>query len=89
MNIHSLLAATLLTVSPLLSAAGGSGHVPVTPLGPEGYGQGMSGASPGGMIGQHPRELIRPNARSRTTDIYPTVRGTQIRDYSKPGVRIK
>ncbi|EGK70830.1 hypothetical protein METUNv1_03055 [Methyloversatilis universalis FAM5] len=89
MNIHSLLAATLLTVSPLLSAAGGSGHVPVTPLGPEGYGQGMSGASPGGMIGQHPRELIRPNARSRTTDIYPTVRGTQIRDYSKPGVRIE
>ncbi|WP_018412451.1 hypothetical protein [Methyloversatilis thermotolerans] len=92
-----LIAASTVTASaclyaPVLAAAGGSGHVPVTPLGSDAYGQGVGGTpggTPGGMIGQHPRELIRPNARSRTTDIYPTLRGTQIRDYSRPGMRIE
>lgn len=86
---------TLCAVSALLTSsaalAGGMGHVPVTPIGgdPYGPGAGIGGAGPGGMIGQHPRDLIRPNARSRATNIYPTLRGTQIRDYSRPGVRIE
>ncbi|MCQ9375913.1 hypothetical protein NMQ14_16815 [Methyloversatilis sp. XJ19-13] len=86
---------TLCAVSALLASsaalAGGMGHVPTTPIGgdPYGPGAGIGGVGPGGMIGQHPRDLIRPNARSRTTNIYPTLRGTQIRDYSRPGVRIE
>ncbi len=78
-------------IAPGAAVSDGLGHVPTTPIGGDPYGdaQGIGGASPGGMIGQHPRELIRPNARSRTVDIYPTVRGTQIRDYSKPGTRIE
>lgn len=87
MSIRTLFALSALLASPI-APGGGSGHVPVSPIGGNPYGQGI-GASPGDMIGQHPRELIRPNARSRTTDVYPTLRGTRIRDYSKPGVRIE
>lgn len=77
--------------SSTIAMAGGMGHVPTTPIGGDPYSQGggIGGAGPGGMIGQHPRDLIRPNARSRSTQIYPTLRGTQIRDYSKPGMRIE
>jgi len=90
MKLPALCALAALIASPV-TLAGGLGHVPTTPIGGDPYGDapGIGGASPGGMLGQHPRDLIRPNARSRTTTVYPTLRGTQIRDYSKPGVRIE
>jgi hypothetical protein len=88
MNTSTMLALAVL-IAPSAAISGGMGHVPTTPIGGDAYGQGIGGTGPGGMIGRHPRELIQPDSRGRTLDVYPTLRGTQIRDHSRSGVRIE